>query len=197
VTTRLEAFRTTRLEKLRRLINDFDEITALPSATGGKDPVADARMESMLALKAVALFMQSVPELTGKEAPLVALLSALQDVHDGRNPKMFKKPNRKRGKPKPELSIVFPRARAAVAMTFLMRADPGRSDQNKAAQRVANGCGRWFGRRPSAGQVKRWRAALLGDADDSDGRRYYRETIASLEIQFPDPEQAAQYLLST
>ncbi len=151
---------TTRLEKLRRLISDFDEIETAPSETGGEDPVADARGESILALKAVVQFMQEVPGLTGKEVPLLALLSALVDVQEGRNPKLFKKPKskRKRARPKPALGTQFLRARAAAAMEFFVRADPApRPDVNTHAQRVANGCARWFGRRPLATQVKRWR----------------------------------------
>ena len=199
MTTQRKRFRMTRLETLRWLINTFDEITAYPSETGGEDPVADARRESQLALIAVVQFMQEVPGLTGKEVPLLVLLSALVDVQEGGNPKLFKKPKskRKRGKPKPALGVQFLRARAAAAMEFFVRADPGpRPDLDKHAQRVANGCGRWFGRRPLAQQVKRWRNEFMGKAD-GDGAQYYQETIASLEARYSDPEQAALYLLST
>ena len=202
MTTQRERFRMTRLETLRWLINTFDEITAYPSETGGEDPDADARRESQLALIAFVQFMQEVPGLTGKEAPLLALLSALVDVQEGGNPKLFKKPKskRKRGKPKPALGVQFLRARAAAAMEFFFRADPAaRPDATKAAQRVANGCARWFDERPTAKQVKTWRSDFKAGGND-DGAQYYKVTIASLENQFPDPEQAAQaalYLLST
>ena len=45
-------------------------------------------------------------------------------------------------------------------------------------------------------QVKSWRNNVMGNAK-GDGARHYRETIASVESQFPDPKQAARYLLST
>ena len=184
-------------EALQRLVDDFDLIEVWPSETGGKDPVADERARTMLEVAAIAGFMEAVPELKGKERRLVTLLSALHDVHEGRYPKLLKpKPKGKRGKKKPALSKQFCRARAAAAMEFFMRAGYGK---DKAAQCVANGCARWFDKRPLSRTVARWRDAVMGAAEAAEGddARYYRETIALLEVFCPDPEQAARHLLST
>lgn len=189
-------------EALQHLIDGFDQIEALPLETGGSDPVADERAKTMLELVAVGYFMKEVEVLKGRGRRLVKLLAALNDVHQGLNPEMFKKPEAKskQGRPKPEFSVQHHRARAAAALEFCIRADPApRPNVTEIAQRVANGCARWFDDRPTANQIKLWRTDFKAGGND-DGAQYYKVTIASLEDQFPDPEQAAQaalYLLST
>ena len=143
-------------EALQRLVVGFDQIEALPLETGGTDLAADERAKTMLELVAVGNFMEEVEELKGKGRRLVNLLAALFDRHNGLNPKLFEKPESKskQGKPKPEFSIVSNRVRAAAAMEFFIRADPAaRPDATKAAQRVANGCVRWFDERGVTGEL--------------------------------------------
>ena len=187
-------------EAVYRLVDFYKAIETEPSETGGKDPVADERKRTMQELVNLAMFMEVVPELRGRERRLVALLRALQDVHAGRYPELFKKPKpkrKKRGKPKPELKEQFRRADAAAVLEFYIRADPApRPNVTEIAQHVANSCARWFDNRPTATQVKDWRAAVCGNAE-GDGAQRYRAIIDRVEAKFPDPEQAARYLLST
>jgi len=185
-------------EALQQLIEDLDKIGTLPADPGenpdNEDPFFDERAQIMATVAAVAIFMQSLPELAGKERerPLVTLLSHLMDVHEGRKSELLST-DRKPGRTRPPLGVQFFRAGAAAAMEFFIRA--GKS-KDEAARFVSVGSAKLFHDRPSYKQVARWRDEVTG-AMDNDGARYYRELIASVEARFPNPEQAARYLLKT
>ncbi len=185
-------------EALQRLVDDLDKIETSPADPdenpNNEDSFFDERAQIMATVAAVAIFMQSLPELAGKERerPLVTLLSHLMDLHEGRKSDLLS-PDRKPGRKRPPLEVQFFRAGAAAAMEFFIRA--GKS-KDEAARLVSNGSAKLFRNRPSYKQVARWRDEVTG-AMDHDGARYYRELITSVEVRFPNPEQAARYLLKT
>jgi hypothetical protein len=75
-------------EAFQRLIDDLETLPAdLDENSDTEDPFFDERERVIGTVVAVVRFMQALPELAGKERerPLVTLLSALQDVHEGRN----------------------------------------------------------------------------------------------------------------
>ena len=79
-----------REEALQWLIDELDYLEPSPAGPGenldNEEPFFDESMRVMGTLAAVAQFMQAVPELKGKEAPLLVPLRALLGVHDGREP---------------------------------------------------------------------------------------------------------------
>ncbi len=109
-------------EALQRLVDDLDKIETSPADPNenpnNEDSFFDERAQIMATVAAVAIFMQSLPELAGKEQerPLVTLLSHLMDVHEGRKSELLST-DRKPGRKRPPLGVQFFRAGAAAAMT--------------------------------------------------------------------------------
>lgn len=187
---------------LQQLIDDIDQIgTSLSKPEenpDNNDPFFDERARIMATVAVVVLFMQSLPELDREERlrPLVTLLEALTDVHEGRNSPLLTPIWNPKGVKIP-LGEQFRRASAAAAMEFFTRVD-GCSNEEAARlvslQIISTDAHLFNDRTPPHEQIKSWRDNIMGGTN-GDGAQYYRETIASIEVQFPDPEQAAQYLL--
>ena len=186
-------------EALQRLVDDLE---TLPDENpDSEDPFFDERERVIGTVQAVAQFMQSLPELAGKERerPLITLLSHLLDVQDGLKSKLLS-PDRERGRKRPPLGEQYARARAAAAMEFFTLVDG--YDNEQAARRVArhldsNGNAHLFhDRTEHYEQIESWRENVTGSVD-TDAARHYRALVACGKAAGFGPEETAKRLLKS
>ena len=192
-------------EALQRLVGELDNLESLPADPDenpdNEDPFFDERAQIMATVAHVAMFMQSLPELAGKERerPLITLLHALVDVQGGRKSKLFS-PGRKRGRKKPAHGDRYARARYAAAMEFFTLVDGYTNEQ--AARRVArhldsNGNAHLFhDRTEHYEQVESWRENVTGSVN-TDAARHYRALVACGKAAGFGPEETAKRLLKS
>ena len=189
-------------EALRRLVDELETLPADPDENSDKeDPFFDERERVIGTVKAVAQFMQSLPELAGKERerPLVVLLSHLLDVQEGLKSGLLS-PDRKRGRKRPPLGVQYARARYAAAMEFLTLVDGYNNEQ--AARRVArhldsNGNAYLFhDRTEHYEQIESWRENVTGSVN-TDAARHYRALVACGKAAGFGPEETAKRLLKS
>ena len=169
------------LGKLERLIEDLDKIGTLPADPGenpdNEDPFFDERARIIATVAAVAQFMQELPELDREERlrPLVTLLKALIDVHEGKKSELLLSD----GPPGGPLTLgeLFSRARYAAAMTiFHKRAGHKKEPAARLVSRLVSDrdAHLFKNKTPPYKQIIRWRREFMEEVHP-DGARHYRD----------------------
>ena len=190
-----------REEALQWLIDELDYPEFSPAGPGenpdNEEPFFDERMRVMGTLAAVVQFMQAVPELKGKEAPLLAPLRALLGVHDGREPSPLFAPVWTPKGPKIATAVRIKRATAAAAVTLLLKSAGGKEAAARQVARIVEKKDARLFTEDTAPheQVNQWRRTVM-EGGDPKGTRHYRNLVAGAKATGEPPERVATKLLS-
>lgn len=162
-----------QLEKLR---------TALADSLVLFNSTPEGRVGALTALNAVHDFIESVPELRGRQlsTPLVVFACALADLERGMTPRMLMKAVREGGRPPTATGRGAIKGGAAAVMTRLMRAG---FDKKAAAEAVAQklrelGVSNDGRRDLTAQTVASWRNSMSTGNDDDPSVATYRAIMS-------------------
>ena len=188
---------------LQQLIDDIDKIETSPSNPeenpDNNDPFFDERARIMATVAAVARFMQSLSGLKHEERlrPLVTLLEALTDVHEGRKSELLLSEGSPGG-PIPT-GVQFSRARIAAAMTLIKSAGYTKEEAAQRAVRLVSKKDAQLFKKKTLPhkQVIQWRRDFTEGRKHPDGTKHYWAIVNGAKELGLSPELAARKILKS